>query len=157
MAKSRRKAGGCTRGRFRLKRLGKGWSTHRRLPVRGPGPATLDDLAAIEAASPPIADKPPSRATKIAVKKKARKKDGSAVIQPATSPGAKKASATKGTAKKGTAKQGNGTKGSAEGMAKKTTAKKAPGKKGTAKKSDAKSSDQAKSPDAAKGQDSSST
>ncbi len=156
MAKSRRKAGGCTRGRFRLKRLGKGWSTHRRLPVRGPGPATLDDLAAIEAASPPVADKPPSRvaklATKIAVKKKARKKDGAAVLQPAASTGAKKAAAPKGTAKKGT-----GTKGSAEGMAKKTTAKKAPGKKGTAKKSDARSSDQAKSPDAAKGKDSSST
>ncbi len=30
MAKSRRKAGGCTRGRLKLKKLGKGWSTMRK-------------------------------------------------------------------------------------------------------------------------------
>ena len=29
MAKSRRKAGGCTHGRFKPKKMGKGWSTHR--------------------------------------------------------------------------------------------------------------------------------
>ena len=30
MAKSRRKAGGCTRGRLKLKKLGKGWSSMRK-------------------------------------------------------------------------------------------------------------------------------
>ncbi len=30
MANSRRKNGGCTRGRFRRKKLGKGWSTVRK-------------------------------------------------------------------------------------------------------------------------------
>lgn len=30
MAKSRRKSGGCTRGRFKLKKMGKGWSTLRK-------------------------------------------------------------------------------------------------------------------------------
>jgi hypothetical protein len=33
MAKSRRKNGGPTRGRFKLKKLGKGWSTQRRQKV----------------------------------------------------------------------------------------------------------------------------
>ena len=33
MAKSRIKAGGCTHGRFKPKKLGKGWSTHRRKPI----------------------------------------------------------------------------------------------------------------------------
>lgn len=36
MAKSRRKAGGPTRGRFKRKRMGKGWSTHRRLRMPPP-------------------------------------------------------------------------------------------------------------------------
>lgn len=30
MAKSRRKSGGPTRGRYKLKKLGKGWATVRR-------------------------------------------------------------------------------------------------------------------------------
>ena len=30
MAKSRRKSGGCTRGRYKLKKMGKGWSTVRK-------------------------------------------------------------------------------------------------------------------------------
>ena len=30
MAKSRRKSGGCTRGRYKMKKMGKGWSTMRR-------------------------------------------------------------------------------------------------------------------------------
>ena len=30
MAKSRRKAGGCTRGRFKLKKMGKGWASLRK-------------------------------------------------------------------------------------------------------------------------------
>ena len=30
MARSRRKNGGPTRGRYRLKKLGKGWAAHRR-------------------------------------------------------------------------------------------------------------------------------
>lgn len=34
MAKSRRKAGGCTHGRFKAKKLGKGWSAHNELPPR---------------------------------------------------------------------------------------------------------------------------
>ncbi|MDP6930953.1 MAG: hypothetical protein QF412_14740 [Planctomycetota bacterium] len=33
MAKSRRKAGGCTKGRFKRKKMGKGWITARK--VRG--------------------------------------------------------------------------------------------------------------------------
>jgi hypothetical protein len=33
MAKARHKAGGCTNGRFKKKKMGKGWSTHRK--VRG--------------------------------------------------------------------------------------------------------------------------
>lgn len=33
MARSRRKNGGPTRGRVRLKKLGKGWSTVRKQPV----------------------------------------------------------------------------------------------------------------------------
>ncbi len=30
MAKSRRNAGGATRGRFKPKKMGKGWATHRK-------------------------------------------------------------------------------------------------------------------------------
>ena len=30
MAKSRRKAGGCTHGRYKLKKMGKGWLTQRK-------------------------------------------------------------------------------------------------------------------------------
>ena len=30
MAKSRRKAGSCNRGKFKLKKMGKGWSTLRK-------------------------------------------------------------------------------------------------------------------------------
>ncbi len=30
MAKSRRKSGGCTRGRLKLKKMGKGWSSMRK-------------------------------------------------------------------------------------------------------------------------------
>lgn len=30
MSKSRRKSGGCTRGRYKLKKMGKGWSSARR-------------------------------------------------------------------------------------------------------------------------------
>lgn len=41
MAKSRRKSGGCTRGRFKLKKMGKGWSTARRTPQ--PPPAKAKD------------------------------------------------------------------------------------------------------------------
>ncbi len=37
MAKSRRKSGSCTRGRFKRKKLGKGWATQRRTP-RPPAP-----------------------------------------------------------------------------------------------------------------------
>ena len=33
MARSRRKARGCKRGAFKQKRMGKGWSTVRQLPV----------------------------------------------------------------------------------------------------------------------------
>ncbi len=29
MAISRRKSGGCTRGRFKVKKMGKGWSSYR--------------------------------------------------------------------------------------------------------------------------------
>ncbi|MEO0481069.1 MAG: hypothetical protein AAF196_16480 [Planctomycetota bacterium] len=39
MAKSRRKSNGCRRGTFKLKRMGKGWSTLRRPPGR---PAPVD-------------------------------------------------------------------------------------------------------------------
>ena len=47
MAKSRRKNGSATRGRFRLKKMGKGWSTARKqrtpervvLRVTDPAPA----------------------------------------------------------------------------------------------------------------------
>jgi hypothetical protein len=38
MARSRRKAGGPRRGKFKNKKLGKGWSTFRRTP-RPPAPA----------------------------------------------------------------------------------------------------------------------
>ena len=41
MAKSRRKAGGCTKGRFRLKKLGKGWARMRR-PRGRPAPIVRD-------------------------------------------------------------------------------------------------------------------
>lgn len=33
MARSRRKSGGAKRGTFKPKRMGKGWSTVRKLPV----------------------------------------------------------------------------------------------------------------------------
>lgn len=33
MARSRRKASGATRGRFKRKRMGKGWSTLRKEPI----------------------------------------------------------------------------------------------------------------------------
>lgn len=41
MAKSRRKAGGPTRGRFKRKRMGKGWSTHRKLRMPPPKKTTV--------------------------------------------------------------------------------------------------------------------
>lgn len=160
MAKSRRKAGGCTRGRFRLKRLGKGWSTHRRQPVRHQRLATIDDLAEIEAASPPVADKPPSQAGKPAAKvavSKVTKKGGAKVIQPAARTGAAKAAGKKVSAKKAPAEKGTATKASAKkAPGKKAPAKKAPAKKASGKKATAKKSD-AKKPGEAKGQDSSST
>ncbi len=37
MAKSRRKAGGCTAGRFKRKKMGKGWLTQR-IPRGRPKP-----------------------------------------------------------------------------------------------------------------------
>jgi hypothetical protein len=41
MAKSRRKSGGCNRGRFKRKKLGKGYSTLRQVPhVERPKPKT---------------------------------------------------------------------------------------------------------------------
>ncbi len=33
MAKSRRNSGGCTRGRYKRKKMGKGWASARRMPV----------------------------------------------------------------------------------------------------------------------------
>lgn len=33
MAVSRRKSGGCTRGRFKRKKMGKGWLTLRKQPI----------------------------------------------------------------------------------------------------------------------------
>ena len=30
MAKSRRKSGSCTRGRYKMKKMGKGWSSERK-------------------------------------------------------------------------------------------------------------------------------
>lgn len=50
MAKSRRKNGSATRGRFRLKKMGKGWSTARKqrtperviLRITDPEPASAE-------------------------------------------------------------------------------------------------------------------
>lgn len=36
MAKSRRKSSGCNRGKFKAKRMGKGWLAHRRKPQPQP-------------------------------------------------------------------------------------------------------------------------
>ncbi len=48
MAKSRRKSGGCTRGRFKRKKMGKGWAAARR--QRGtPKPVVRKPAAADEA------------------------------------------------------------------------------------------------------------
>lgn len=33
MAKSRRNSGGCTRGRYKRKKMGKGYATARKVPV----------------------------------------------------------------------------------------------------------------------------
>jgi hypothetical protein len=47
MAKSKRKSGGCTRGRFKRKKLGKGWATQRRTPrPAAPAPAAPAEPAA---------------------------------------------------------------------------------------------------------------
>ena len=46
MAKSKRKSGGCTRGRFKMKKMGKGWAAHRRVTV----PAKPIDRVAEDAA-----------------------------------------------------------------------------------------------------------
>jgi hypothetical protein len=53
MAKSRRKSGSCTRGRFKLKKLGKGWSTARK--ARG-------------SVKPLVRDAAPAKATKAGAK-----------------------------------------------------------------------------------------
>ena len=54
MAKSRRKNGGPTRGRFKLKKLGKGWSTQRRqrAPLRRPVEPEGGDAATGKTAQP---------------------------------------------------------------------------------------------------------
>jgi hypothetical protein len=142
MAKSRRKAGGCTRGRYRLKRLGKGWLAHRRLPMREIPRATLADLAEIEAAigpekviTPPTADKSAAaaiKASKVAAKSTqkavtAKKASAKAVASKSADPAAKKPAAKKPTAKKSAAKKPAGKKS----PGKKTTAKKAGGAKGS--------------------------
>lgn len=47
MAKSRRNNGGCTRGRFKLKKMGKGYSTLRKIrSVPRPKTASADAAAA---------------------------------------------------------------------------------------------------------------
>lgn len=47
MAKSRRNNGGCTRGRFKLKKMGKGYSTFRKIrAVPRPKTASADAAAA---------------------------------------------------------------------------------------------------------------
>ena len=142
MAKSRRKAGGCARGRFRLKRLGKGWLAHRRLPVRETPRATLADLAEIEAAigpekviTPPTAVKtvaPAKKASKVAAKSTqkavtAKKASAKAAASESADPAAKKPAAKKPAAKKPAAKKPAGKKS----PGKKTTAKKAGGAKGS--------------------------
>lgn len=49
MARSRRKNGGPTRGRFRRKKLGKGWSTVRKEPVGSRPVLRITDPPADEA------------------------------------------------------------------------------------------------------------
>ena len=49
MAKSRRKSGGCTRGRFKPKKMGKGWSTLRK--KRGGAKPVVRKPAEAEAAT----------------------------------------------------------------------------------------------------------
>ena len=57
MARSRRKNGGPTRGRYRLKKLGKGWAAHRR--ERGHAkPIDRSETAAKTAATDKPAAKP---------------------------------------------------------------------------------------------------
>ncbi len=130
MAKSRRKAGGCTRGRFRLKRLGKGWLAHRRLPVRETPRATLEDLAEIEAAMGPekvITPKKP-KAVKTVVPKvrKAAAKSTQKAITP------KKATA-KTAESKPAAKMPTDKKTAVKKPTPKTAGKKSPTKKPTPK------------------------
>jgi hypothetical protein len=84
MAKSRRKNGSCTRGRFRLKKMGKGWSTVRKrrqservvLRITDAAPSEPVAVAAPAAAAPgaPAAEQPPAKTP--AAKKPARKKPG---------------------------------------------------------------------------------
>ena len=66
MAKSRRKAGGATSGRYKPKKMGKGWSSYRaklgfRPPVKGKDvePADAAETAA-QKADAPKADAPKS-------------------------------------------------------------------------------------------------
>jgi hypothetical protein len=155
MAKSRRKAGGGTRGLFRVKRMGKGWSTHRRQPTPHRPAATIDDLAGIEAGSAAAAEPPAGAAkpaVKVAVGKKVTKQDTAAVLQPAggrtgaKKAPAKKAPATEGTAAKAAPKKAPARKAATKKTTKKT-AKKATAKKAPAKKSGAKKSDEAKGQD----------
>lgn len=49
MAKVRRKSNGCRRGKFKLKRMGKGWSTMRKQRGR-PQPVPRKEMEAAEAA-----------------------------------------------------------------------------------------------------------
>ena len=48
MAKVRRKSNGCRRGKFKLKRMGKGWSTMRK-PRGRPQPVPRKEMEAAEA------------------------------------------------------------------------------------------------------------
>jgi hypothetical protein len=137
MAKSRRKAGGCTRGRFRLKRLGKGWLAHRRLPVRETPRATLADLAELEAAMGPEKVITPLVAVKTVVPKprKARKASEAAAktTQKAVTPKKASAKAVASKAAEPAAKKPAAKKSAAKKPTAKTAGKKSPAKKSTAK------------------------
>ncbi len=54
MARARRKSGGCTSGRFKLKKMGKGMSTHR--PKLGYRPKPKPKKTAGDAGDPGSAD-----------------------------------------------------------------------------------------------------
>lgn len=134
MAKSRRKAGGCTRGRFRLKRLGKGWLAHRRLPVREIPRATLADLAELEAAMGPEKVITPLVAVKTVVPKPRKASKAAAkTTQKAVTPKKASAKAAESKVAEPAAKKPAGKKPAAKKPTAKTAGKKSPAKKSTAK------------------------